>query len=116
MGNAYSIAPLGDVKKALDDPNTYVLDLRSKAEIAKSSKVEHPHWSQVDGTAAACPELENHPERYVDDKAATVVVYCTSGRRAERAKKTLISKGYTGNILNAGGYYHVHSIRPVFRL
>jgi rhodanese-related sulfurtransferase len=116
MGNANSIAPLGDVKKALDDPNTYVLDLRSAKEVAASGKVEHPHWSQVEGTAASCPELENHPERYVDDKAATVVIYCTTGRRAARAKQALINQGYTGDILNAGGYYHVKSIRPCFRL
>ena len=116
MGNANSIAPLGDVKQALDDPNTYVLDLRSAEEVAKSGKVEHNHWSQVDGTASACPELENHPERYVDDKVATVVIYCSTGRRAARAKQVLISKGYTGTILNAGGYYHVKSIRPAFRL
>jgi rhodanese-related sulfurtransferase len=116
MGNTNSIAPLGDVKKALDDPNTYVLDARTQKEIDASGKVEHSHWSQVDCTASSCPELEKHPERYVDDKAATVVIYCTSGRRAARAKQVLISQGYTGDILNAGGYYHVKSIRPCFRL
>jgi phage shock protein E len=116
MGNANSIAPLGDIKKALDDPNTYVLDIRTEKEIAASGKVEHPHWFHVDVKGDSCPELENNPERYVPDKDATVVVYCTTGRRAARAKKALISQGYTGNVLNAGGYYHVKSIRPCFRL
>jgi phage shock protein E len=98
------IAPLNEVKKALGDPSTYVLDVRTPEEIAASGKVSHKNWSQVNGTPDSCPELAAHPERYVKEKDATVVVYCRSGRRAARAKEELVKQGYTGSILNAGGY------------
>jgi phage shock protein E len=104
------IAPLNEVKVALSDPSTYVLDVRTSEEIAASGKVNHKNWSRLDGTPDSCPELETHPERYVKDKDATVVVYCRSGRRAARAKQALIAQGYTGVILNAGGYDSLKSI------
>jgi phage shock protein E len=107
-----TIAPPSEVKRALEDPNTYVLDVRTPEEISESGRVHHKHWSQVNGTPDSCPDLESHPERYVEDKAATIVVYCRSGRRAERAKQVLVSKGYTGTILNGGGYDQLKSILP----
>jgi phage shock protein E len=107
-----NIAPLSEVKQALQDPNTYVLDVRTPQEISDSGKVQHNRWSQVNGTPDSCPDLDQHPEKFVPDKSATVVVYCRSGRRAERAKQALIGNGYTGTILNAGGYDQIKTIQP----
>uniref|UniRef100_UPI0035A0AA6C rhodanese-like domain-containing protein n=1 Tax=Neisseria dentiae TaxID=194197 RepID=UPI0035A0AA6C len=36
------------------------------------------------------------------DKAETVYIYCRSGNRAESARKTLLSMGYT-DVKNLGG-------------
>ena len=51
-----------------------------------------------------------HTERFVPDnvdkKTVTIVVYCRPGRRAAKAKQTLVDKGYT-HVLNAGGYSDV---------
>lgn len=107
-----NVAPLDEVKKALQDPNTYVLDVRTSEEIADTGRVQHPRWHQVNGTPDRCDDLETHPEKFVQDKSANIVLYCRSGRRAERAKEALISKGYTGTILNAGGYDQLKTILP----
>lgn len=112
MALSSDIAPLDEVKRALSDPSTYVLDVRTPEEIAASGAVHHANWHQVNGTPDSCPELEAHPENYVKDKTATVIVYCRSGRRAGRAKQVLVDKGYTGVILNAGGYDSLKGIQP----
>jgi phage shock protein E len=107
-----NIAPLSEVKQALQDPSTYVLDVRTPQEISDSGKVQHNRWSQVNGTPDSCDDLDQHPEKFVPDKSATIVVYCRSGRRAERAKQALLQNGYTGTILNAGGYDQIKGIQP----
>jgi rhodanese-related sulfurtransferase len=38
----------------------------------------------------------------IKDKEAKIIVYCSDGRRAMRARKILLEKGYT-HVLNAGG-------------
>ncbi len=40
------------------------------------------------------------------DKNATIHVYCKSGRRAEKARETLLELGYK-NVTNHGGYEDV---------
>ncbi len=42
-------------------------------------------------------------EEVVKEKDTEIHLYCRSGRRAEIAKKTLESMGYT-NVINKGGY------------
>ena len=108
----YNLAPLSEVKHALEDPATVVLDVRTAEEIAATNQVSHPHWHRINGTPDACPDLATHPEQFVPEKTATVVVYCRSGRRAARAKQELLDQGYTGTILNAGGYDDLSSILP----
>jgi len=100
----YGFADVEETRRALADPRTYVLDVRTPDEIASSRRVPHGRWVQTTCTAAACPDLAANPDAYVPDRAATVVVYCKSGRRAARAAIVLRSKGHTGPILNAGGY------------
>lgn len=48
-------------------------------------------------------EVQKQLDRIGSDKGRAIVVYCRSGRRSEKAKKTLESLGYT-NVTNAGGY------------
>jgi phage shock protein E len=107
-----NVAPLSEVKEALLDPTTYVLDVRTREEIADSGHVQHPRWHQVNGTPDRCSDLDQHPEKLVPDKAANIVVYCRSGRRAERAKQALVQNGYTGTILNGGGYDQLKGLLP----
>ena len=65
---------------------------------------------QCSGTPTENEGLSNHPEGIVPDKTATIIVYCASGRRANKAKEILLEKGYTGTILNAGGYNDIQTI------
>ena len=89
---------------ALNNPGTVVLDVRTEEEIAEA-KLETPdgvEWTKTGCTRTECPALEIDAAQFVKDKDATVVVYCASGARANRAKITLESQGYT-NVLNGGG-------------
>jgi phage shock protein E len=38
-----------------------------------------------------------------------IIVYCKSGRRAAKAKQTLIEMGFT-NVMNAGGYSDINKL------
>jgi len=100
----YGLASPDEVKRALADSETYVLDTRTPAEIDASDKVRHDRWVQVNCTPDSCPDLEADPAKLIPSKDATVVLYCRSGRRAAKAKSVLQAKGYSGPILNAGGY------------
>jgi phage shock protein E len=99
------------VQQALADPTTIVLDTRTLPEIEADGRVQHVNYKHVTScTAESCPDLMAHTERFVPDnvdkKTVTIVVYCRSGRRAAKAKQTLVDKGYT-HVLNAGGYSDV---------
>jgi phage shock protein E len=99
----FQLAPLDQVAEALKNPETIVIDTRSDAEVA-SGRVHHVNWNQCSGTPMDNEILSTKPESVVPDKNATIVLYCGTGRRAHKAKEILVSQGYTGTILNAGGY------------
>jgi len=108
----YGFADKQAVREALAHPETVVLDVRTQEEIAAggthNNKV-HPatkaNWVQTDCTADDCPHLRESPAKFVsDNKNATIVIYCRSGRRAAAAKNVLLGQGYSGTILNAGGF------------
>jgi phage shock protein E len=98
-----NLATPDEVKAALQDPSTYVLDIRTDKEVA-AGHVAHPRWRQCNGTVDSNPDLEERAAEIVPDKDATIVLYCGIGRRAGTAKDILIAKGYHGKLLNAGGY------------
>ena len=104
----YGFATSDEVKAALALPDTVVLDVRTPEEIAQSRRTVKPataaNWVQTNCTAEDCAQLRASPSKFVPDKSATVVIYCRSGRRAAAAKNVLIGEGYTGSILNAGGF------------
>ena len=85
---------------------TIVLDVRTVEEIAASGKVHHANWFQTSND-----DLTAHPETVVSDKTATIVVYCRSGRRSSIAQTILQDAGYTGPILNAGGYEDIKDLQ-----
>jgi phage shock protein E len=91
------------VRGALANPKTTVLDVRRIDEILESGflKTER-QWVHAQCTLTECPLLDVAAESLIPDKHAPVVVYCASGKRAEKAKEVLESKGYV-NVLNAGG-------------
>ena len=104
----FGFATKEEIKAALALPVTMVLDVRTPEEIAASGGTVHPatpaNWVQTNCTADDCADLRASPSMFVPDKNATIVIYCRSGRRAAAAKNVLIGEGYTGPILNAGGY------------
>jgi phage shock protein E len=92
-----------DVKGALADPKTTVLDVRRVDEILESGFLKSDRqWVHAQCTLTECPLLAVAAESLIADKNAPVVVYCASGKRAAKAKEVLESKGYS-NVLNAGG-------------
>ena len=93
-----------EIVDALQQPGTIVLDVRTEEEIAEA-KVETPDhvtWTKTGCTRSECPALEVDAAQFIPDKHTTVIVYCASGARSNRAKITLEGKGYT-KVLNGGG-------------
>jgi phage shock protein E len=99
----FGFASREEIKIALSRDSTDVLDVRTLDEIAAAGHLQHPKWTQIEGTPSECPDLNAAPEKFVQNKDATVVIYCRSGRRAGKAKEVLESHGYS-HVLNAGGY------------
>jgi phage shock protein E len=79
------------------------LDVRRIDEILESGFLKTDRqWVHAQCTLTECPLLDVAAESLIPDKHAPVVVYCASGKRADKAKELLESKGYV-NVLNAGG-------------
>ena len=98
----YGFATPEEVRALLAQADTLILDTRTKDEMQDAGSVDRA--IQTNCTATECPQLSLAPDSVIPDKTANVVIYCRSGRRASRAKEILLEKGYTGTILNAGGY------------
>jgi phage shock protein E len=98
------LSPLQDIKGALENPATIVLDARGLDEIAQSGYLETDRqWVHAPCTLAGCPLLEVAANGLLPDKEAPVIVYCASGKRSTVAKEFLEKQGYK-NVLNAGGF------------
>ena len=93
-----------EIVEALKQEGTVVLDVRTDEEIAeaKLDTPENVQWSKTGCSRTECPALETDPSQFVKDKNATIVIYCKSGARANRAKIVLENQGYT-KVLNGGG-------------
>jgi phage shock protein E len=109
--HAFGLTSPEAIKIALSRDETHVLDVRTLDEIAAAGRLQHPKWTQIEGTPSECPGLSEVPEKFVHDKDATVVVYCRSGRRAGKAKEVLEGHCYS-KVLNAGGYDDVVGLFP----
>ena len=94
-----------EIKKALSNPKTVVLDARSVDEIAKDGYLMTPNnqWVHAPCTPDECKLLSVASSSLIRDKSAPVVVYCASGKRSAKAKEILQSQGYK-YVFNAGGF------------
>jgi len=94
-----------EIKEALSNPKTVVLDTRTVDEIAKDGLLKTPNnqWVHAPCTPDECKLLSVASTSLIRDKSAPVVVYCASGKRAAKAKETLESQGYK-YVFNAGGF------------
>jgi phage shock protein E len=101
----FGIAPPSIVLPLMQDVRTVVLDVRTNDEIVSNGKLENvPHWVHFSMSSLDSPGLESNPGQIVGtDKDVPVVIYCGSGKRANKAREILMSYGYT-NVVNAGAY------------
>uniref|UniRef100_A0A7S4BKI1 persulfide dioxygenase n=1 Tax=Chrysotila carterae TaxID=13221 RepID=A0A7S4BKI1_CHRCT len=98
--SAEELSPVEEVKKALDG-GALVIDIRA----ADSSDAFKGIFSVVDGSISAPWDRANKTmplSAFPEDKTATIVLHCNSGRRVNAAVPFLKEKGYI-NLLNAGG-------------
>lgn len=115
----YEFANPDEIKKALLNHETIILDVRNPDEIEADGRLSQYDNTntcvQTQCTPTECKSLSESPEKVLqtDDKTITIVVFCRSGRRAATAKRVLRENGYTGNILNAGGYNDVKAVLEV---
>jgi rhodanese-related sulfurtransferase len=104
------------IREALQQSSTIVLDVRTIEEVSSEGKVTDMEWfphhlltyRQSDCTVDDCLTLRLSPQDVIphwNNAAATIVLHCSSGRRAALAKEILLQQGYSGSLLNAGGYH-----------
>jgi rhodanese-related sulfurtransferase len=105
-----------EIREALQQSGTIVLDVRTIEEVTSDGKItdveSFPHhhliYRQSDCTVDDCLALRLTPHDVIphwnEGSSATIVLHCASGRRAALAKEILLQQGYSGRILNAGGY------------
>lgn len=100
-----TIAAPEEIKEALANPKTTVVDARRVDEILEAGYLKTPNnqWVHASCTLEECPLLSIAAESLIRDASEPVVVYCASGKRANVAKEFLEKKGYK-HVLNAGGY------------
>lgn len=100
-----TIASPQEVKNALSNPKTTVVDARRVDEIVETGYLKAPNnqWVHASCTLEECPLLSVAVDSLIRDTNDPVVVYCASGKRANVAKQFLENKGYK-QVLNAGGY------------
>ena len=99
----YGFAREDELKQAMGNENTVVVDVRSEEEIEATGKWgTYRKWLQTPCTPDECALLSMNSDEILPDKEVPIIVYCKSGRRASRAKQILQDKGYK-YVLNAGG-------------
>jgi rhodanese-related sulfurtransferase len=103
--------------------NVVLLDVRSEEEIKVNGTYQPPSSTSTTTSGLVCLNI---PCKSVEDVTNTVqelaptvlpsnmdtpiIVYCTAGRRANRAQQTLTELGFT-NVMNAGGYADLLDIK-----
>lgn len=99
-----------EIKKALEDPNSKILDVRGPDEIAatghwKPQGAPHP-WVHLPNSPADASLLETTASSLLPDPTKPVLIHCASGMRASKAKQVLDDLGYE-QVLNVGGWNEV---------
>jgi rhodanese-related sulfurtransferase len=93
-----------EIRAAMKNPRTTILDVRSVDEIIESGYLDTKGLQYIHSqcTPTEAPILSVAAEDLIRDKTAPVIVYCAKGFRATKAKEVLDSKGYE-KVLNGGG-------------
>jgi rhodanese-related sulfurtransferase len=105
----YKIASAEQVKLSAKDPSCYWVDVRSEEEVTNRKLgyvATDKRWLYAPCNDESCPILDVTAENMMPQKDAKIIVYCSSGRRAAKAKELLENKGYT-DVVNAGGLVDV---------
>ena len=106
----FNFATPDEIRSALEDNNTILLDVRSPGEIEANGRITKydttNKFVRTTCTPTECVDLAASPQTILgsDDKNVPIVIYCGSGLRANRARSVLLEHGYQGPILNAGAY------------
>ena len=106
----FNFATPDEIRSALQDNNTILLDVRSPGEIEAHGRITKYDTTnkvvQTTCTPTECVDLAASPQTILgsDEKNVPIVIYCGSGLRANLARSILLEHGYQGPILNAGSY------------
>jgi rhodanese-related sulfurtransferase len=117
----FHIAADETLQEALQAPGTIFLDVRTQEEISIDGRITDNEsfpssrlaYLQSECTVDDCMMLRESPEEVVPNlitNLSTIVIHCSSGRRAAFAKELLVQHGYQGKILNAGGYKDIKRV------
>lgn len=77
-----------------EDPETILLDVRSKQEYDEG----HLPYS----TFLSLYDIEKQAQKVLPNKSQTIIVYCSSGSRSKNAQEILENMGYS-NVYNLKG-------------
>lgn len=80
---------------ALAEPHVVLIDVRTSEEVAQGALPGAAHIQHT--------QISQNIASLVEDKNATIVLYCRSGRRSSMAQDALQAMGYS-HVINAGGY------------
>lgn len=105
------MASAEEIRKALANPETTVIDARTIEEMQKDGyfNASTCRFIHAPATKTEAPLLQLAAKSLLPQKDAPVVIYCGSGIRATTAKQVLDEAGYT-NVLNAGGLSDIQSL------
>jgi phage shock protein E len=102
------VASASDLRRALQNPATTVIDARSLEELQATGYYrgcdgQLCRWVHAPASKVDAPLLELAAASLIPDPTAPVVIYCALGFRAASSQRVLQAAGYT-NVLNAGGF------------
>ena len=92
-------ASVDQLKEALRNPQTTVVDVRKLEELQESGYFVPPNniqWVHAPCTLESCPLLDLASDGLLrNGPSAPVIVYCASGKRATKAQTVLQAQVYT---------------------
>lgn len=109
-----AVASASDIREALQNPATTVVDARSLEELQATGIFRcdgQCKWIHAPATKVNAPLLELAATSLIPDLDAPVVIYCALGYRAASSQRVLEEMGYS-NVLNAGGLDDIMKFAP----
>jgi phage shock protein E len=109
-----TVASASDLREALQNPATTVVDARSLEELQATGIFCNDgqcKWIHAPASKVNAPLLELAATALLPDLDAPVVIYCALGYRAASSKRVLEEMGYS-NVLNAGGLDDIMKCAP----